>query len=747
MVDCKYVKIGLLVLLILLASAPALMPAVKAQGFYMNLYPSYATVRITQSTEYVIRITSYGGFSDYVTFGISGLSGVTYTFTPSSVQVPSDGTVDSKVTITVPTGAPVGSQTFTVHGYSPTSTQTAIASISIIAVGDPDFSITLSGNYYSISAGQTVPSITVTLTVSGGLVGDVGLSIPNQPPNLSAYFTPSTVTLPGSSSMTISTGTGLGAGTYYLVITGITGTITKTTIFTLVVTGVGTFTISASPSSRTVKAGESTEYTVTITSQAAFSQTVDLSLSGQPSGVTGAFSPDPVTVPSYSTRTSTLTVDVGSTTAAGTYTLTITGTRGTTTQTRSVTLIVQTAGEFSISASPTSLSIVAGQTGTSTITVTSTGGFNLAVSLSFTWVGSPPMGVTPSLSAYSVTPPAGGTATSTLTIATLSATAPGTYVVKITGVSGVLTHSVDVTFTVTTPPPTPDFTMTVSPTSAQISRGQSGNFTITITSSGGFASPVSLTLSGQPTDVTGTFTPSSVTPPSGGSATSTLAVSVGATATPGSYTLTITGTSGSLSRQTTVALTVPQPSGCIVATATYGSELSPEVQFLRGFRDGTVMSTFAGSEFMKAFNAWYYSFSPYIADFISKQPLLKGAMKIILYPLMGILHISALTYSALSFSPELAVVATGLVASGLIGIVYFAPLSLITLRCVKRHRRLNPSHLKGLTAIWIASIALICFAEATATQPVMMAATAMLVLSTLTLTALTTTQRIIQKLN
>jgi len=160
------------------------------------------------------------------------------------------------------------------------------------------------------------------------------------------------------------------------------------------------------------------------------------------------------------------------------------------------------------------------------------------------------------------------------------------------------------------------------------------------------------------------------------------------------------------------------------------------------------MSTFAGSEFMKAFNAWYYSFSPYIADFISKQPLLKEAMKILLYPLIGILHISALTYSALSFNPELAIVATGLVASGLIGIIYFAPLSLITLLCMKRHRRfrLNISHLKGLTAIWIVSIALICFAEATAAQPVMMAATAMLVLSTLTLTALTTTQRIIQKL-
>jgi hypothetical protein len=549
--------------------------------------------------------------------------------------------------------------------------------------------------------------------------------------------------------MTITTGASLPTGTYYLAVTGTNGTITKVTIFILYVTGVtGTFTLSASPSSQTVTAGQSADYTVTITSQVAYSQSVDLSLSGQPSGVTGTFSSDPISVPSYATKTSTLTVNVASTATAGTYTLTVKGTYGATTQTTTVTLTVQAAGDFSISASPTSLSIVAGQTGTSTITVTSTGGFNLAVSLLFTWVGSPPTGVTPSLSAYSVTPPAGSTTTSTLTIATSSTTSPGAYLVRITGVSGALTHSVDVTFTVTTPPPTPDFTMSISPSSAQIARGQSGNFTITITSTGGFASSVSLTLSGQPTGVTGTFTPASVTPSSGGSATSTLAVSVGTTATLGSYTLTITGTSGSLSRQTTIALTVPQPSGCIVATATYGSELSPEVQFLRGFRDGTVMSTFAGSEFMRAFNAWYYSFSPYIADFISKQPLLKEVMKILLYPLIGILHISASTYSALSFSPELAILATGLVASSLIGIIYFAPLSLITLVCMKRHRgfRLNPSYLKGLTAIWIASIVLICLAELTATQPAMMVATATLVLSTMTLTALTTTHRIIQKL-
>jgi len=757
MVDCKYVWTGLLVLLILVASAPALMPVVKAQE-YMTLSPYSATVEATGSTQYVIGIISYGGVTDYVYFGgvtwTTAPTGVTATFSSPSVTVPSGGTVYSYVTITA-SAAAVGTYSFTVAASSTTwgSLTSPTATLNIIAAGSSDFSIT-TGNSYSVTAGQTLYTTAITVTSSGSplFTGTVTLNIANPPSG--SYVTPTSVTMttsPQTAYLTMTTAATLPTGTYYLALTGTSTSpaITKVLIIYLYVTGVsGTLTLSASPSSRTVTAGQSTDYTVTITSQAAFSQSVDLSLTGQPSGVTGTFSPDPLSVPSYTTKTSTLTINVASTATAGTYTLTIKGTYGATTQTTTVTLIVQTAGDFSISASPPSLSIVAGQTGTSTITVTSTGGFNLAVSLSFSWVGSPPTGVTPSLSAYSVTPPAGSTATSTLTIATSSTTAPGTYVVRITGVSGVLTHNVDITFSVTTPPPTPDFTISVSPSSAQIGRGGSGNFTITITSTGGFASPVSLTLSGQPTGVIGTFTPASVTPSSGGSATSTLTVSVGTTATLGSYTLTITGTSGSLSHQTTIAITVPQPSGCIVATATYGSELSPEVQFLRGFRDGIVMSTFAGSEFMKAFNAWYYSFSPYAADFISKQPLLKEAMKILLYPLIGILHTSASTYSALSFSPELAIVAAGMLASGLIGIIYFAPLSLITLLCMKRHRRfrLNASHFKSLAAIWIASVALICLAELTATQPVMMVATAMLVLSTLTLTGLTTTQRVVQKL-
>jgi len=54
--------------------------------------------------------------------------------------------------------------------------------------------------------------------------------------------------------------------------------------------------------------------------------------------------------------------------------------------------------------------------------------------------------------------------------------------------------------------------------------------------------------------------------------------------------------------------------GCLIATATFGSELAPQVQFLRELRDDTVMSTSSGVSFMTGFNAIYYSFSPAIAD-------------------------------------------------------------------------------------------------------------------------------------
>ena len=79
--------------------------------------------------------------------------------------------------------------------------------------------------------------------------------------------------------------------------------------------------------------------------------------------------------------------------------------------------------------------------------------------------------------------------------------------------------------------------------------------------------------------------------------------------------------------------------GCLIATATFGSELAPQVQQLRELRDNTIQKTNSGMAFMTTFNQVYYSFSPAIADFERENPIFREAVKISLTPLLSSLSI------------------------------------------------------------------------------------------------------------
>ena len=336
------------------------------------------------------------------------------------------------------------------------------------------------------------------------------------------------------------------------------------------------------------------------------------------------------------------------------------------------------------------------------------------------------------------------------------------------------------------PAPAPDFQITSDPASISVSQGSSGSSTIKVQSLNGFSSAVALSwswLGTAPSDVTVDL-PTPVTPPADGIGQSTLTVTAEATATIGDYTVTVTGVSGALTHTkdvlisisaattttttsattaattttttatttpttttTTTPTATPPPGGCLVATATYGSELSPEVQFLRGFRDQQVLSTFAGSEFMKAFNAWYYSFSPSVASFIANNPTVRAAMKILLYPLVGILHLSASAYAVFNFNPELAVCIAGLVASGLIGVVYFSPFALAVLAILRRTRKLSLSmkNAAPLTYVWAASVGFLILSILTLSPVAMMVSSAIFVLTTIGLTSLSTALKILQR--
>jgi hypothetical protein len=82
--------------------------------------------------------------------------------------------------------------------------------------------------------------------------------------------------------------------------------------------------------------------------------------------------------------------------------------------------------------------------------------------------------------------------------------------------------------------------------------------------------------------------------------------------------------------------------GCLIATAAYGTELAPQVQFLREIRDNTVMSTTTGAAFMTGFNSLYYSFSPTIADMERDNPLFQDTVRVFITPMISTLSIMTL---------------------------------------------------------------------------------------------------------
>jgi len=200
----------------------------------------------------------------------------------------------------------------------------------------PDYSVTATPASQSVTQGSST-SYTVTVTPSGGFTGTVNLSVSGLPAGATASFNPASVTS-GSSTLTVTTASTTPAGSFSLTITGTSGTLNHTASVTLVVNppAAPDFSLSATPASATVIQGNSTSYTVNVNPSGGFTGTVNLSVSGLPSGATASFNPTPVS----GSGSSTLTVRTGNNTTTGSFSLTITGTSGTLSHTASVKLVV-----------------------------------------------------------------------------------------------------------------------------------------------------------------------------------------------------------------------------------------------------------------------------------------------------------------------------------------------------------------------------------------------------------------------
>jgi hypothetical protein len=293
------------------------------------------------------------------------------------------------------------------------------------------------------------------------------------------------------------------------------------------------FGIAANPTSVSFGTGQSASSTISLSSTGGFADTVNLTAVSVPAGVTTSCVPSSLT----GNGTSTCTLSANK---AGTYVVTISGTNGTLVHIATIDVPVLDP-DFSLTASPNSVSFVVNDSATATISLHSIGGFSGTVSLNAT---SSPAGVTTSCAPAILV---GGQSS----ICTMNSTTISSYSVTIRGTSGNLSHNASIDTTVT-PVPQPDFSLDANPSEVTFAAGDSGSTTISFQSTGGFAGTVDLTTASSPDGLTSSCTRSGIT----GSQTSTCTLG-GSTA--GSYSVTITGTSGNLVHTAFVSVQVSPP--------------------------------------------------------------------------------------------------------------------------------------------------------------------------------------------
>ena len=126
----------------------------------------------------------------------------------------------------------------------------------------------------------------------------------------------------------------------------------------------------------------------------------------------------------------------------------------------------------------------------------------------------------------------------------------------------------------------------------------------------------------------------------------------------------------------------PDGGGCLIATATFGSEMSSQVQQLRELRDNTVLQTGLGTNFMIWFNQFYYSFSPAIADYERENPAFKEAVKVTLTPLLA--SLTLLQYVDIDSESKMLGYGIGVISLN-IGMYFIAPAIIIA----KIRKRVN----------------------------------------------------------
>jgi kumamolisin len=319
----------------------ALAPTSTTPAFNISASPTAVSVVRGSSGTSTITTAVSGGFNSAIALTASGQpTGVTVSFSPTSVAAPGSGT--STATFTVASSTAAGTYAITVTGTGGGLTQTASVSLTVTASASPAFTLSAAPTAVSVVQGGSGTS-TVTTAVSGGFDSAIALTASGQPTGVTVAFNPTSIAAPGSgtSTATFTVASTAAAGTYSITVTGTGGGITHTATVSLTVTAAttGSFTVSVSPSSGYLDQGQSGYAVVSTKVSGGFDSTIALSASGQPSGVTVSYSPASIAAPG--SGSSDMNISVARSAATGTYPITITATGGGVTKTTTLSLQVR----------------------------------------------------------------------------------------------------------------------------------------------------------------------------------------------------------------------------------------------------------------------------------------------------------------------------------------------------------------------------------------------------------------------
>jgi uncharacterized membrane protein len=419
-------------------------------------------------------------------------SGIKATLSSASVTLTPTTSASSILSISVNSTVPNGFYYIYVTGTSGILSHTTYIYVNVVG---PDFTISAYPGtypyYFSVQQGQTSTlKSTITLTSFYGLAGNVTLSV--SPDGLGASLSKTSLILTAGGSatdnLTITVPANITLGYHPITVQAVNGTIVRTVTVYVYVYPVPKpdFSVSVVPSSETLLAGTTGNYSVILTSQTGFNGTVSLNAT-LTNGFTAVFSPQKLTIPAGGQVSATLAITIPSRTLTGLYYVLVTATNSSGNPVHTIYVGANVlAQNFTLSAVPTFLTVQAGSTGKSIVAAVGLNGFSGTVGLT---LGYNTQQITASLGTSSLKIASGFANSTVLTISTSTSTVPGTYQIVVNGTIGTLSRQVTVTVQVTPSPNQPTVTTLACNTPIKVNMASTCTATVMSTATSGVTTP------------------------------------------------------------------------------------------------------------------------------------------------------------------------------------------------------------------------------------------------------------------